>query len=251
MKFIKIPNLPYENVSCVLLDARAPKKLIEQLKKIKIEIIPVAEHPDVYSAVSCHPDIMFHHISGNIIVYAPNTSLNIIELLCKKGFQMIEGETFLQNKYPGTIAYNVARVGRFAFHNTKYTDAVVKKLLEEHEIQLIHVKQGYSKCLTCVVDSKSIITSDREIYRKATGAGLDVLLIEPDKAIKLEPFDMGFIGGATGLIGKNKLLFTGDITLHKNYKEINDFLSLKAVDMVIIKDEHLIDLGTIIPITEE
>ncbi len=62
---------------------------------------------------------------------------------------------------------------------------------------------------------------------------------------------MGFIGGATGLIAKDKLLFTGDITLHKNYKEINDFLSLKAVDMVIIKDEHLIDLGTIIPVTQE
>nr|WP_242855734.1 hypothetical protein [Ruminiclostridium josui] len=53
------------------------------------------------------------------------------------------------------------------------------------------------------------------------------------------------------MIAKDKLLFTGDITLHKNYKEINDFLSLKAVDMVIIKDEHLIDLGTIIPVTQE
>ncbi|AEY68041.1 DUF6873 family GME fold protein [Clostridium sp. BNL1100] len=251
MKIVKIPNLPDGNVSCVLLDARAPKKLIDELKNRNIEIIPVFEHPDVYSAVSCHPDIMFHHISGNIIVYAPNTPLKIMEFLCKKGFEMIKGETFLQNKYPGTIAYNVARVGSFAFHNTKYTDPIIKKLLEEQEIRLIHVKQGYSKCLTCVVDSKSIITSDREIYRKAAGVGLDVLLIEPDKSIKLEPFDMGFIGGATGLISKNKLLFTGDITLHKNYKEINDFLSLKAVDMVIIKDEHLTDLGTIIPVTQE
>lgn len=251
MKTIKIPNLPDGDVSCVLLDARAPKKLIDELKNRNIEIISVFEHPDVYPAVACHPDIMFHHISGNIIVYAPNTPLQVMEFIYKKGFKMIKGESFLQNKYPGTIAYNVARVGKFAFHNTKYTDPVVKKLLDEHEIRLIHVKQGYSKCLTCVVDSKSIITSDMEIYRKAAAVGLDVLLIEPDNSIKLEPFDMGFIGGATGLIGKNKLLFTGDITLHKNYKEINDFLSLKAVDMVIIKDEHLIDLGTIIPIAQE
>ncbi len=251
MKKIKIPNLPDGNVSCVLLDARAPKRLTDELKNRNIDIIPVFAHPDVYAAVACHPDIMFHHISGNIIVYAPNTPLQIIDFLCKKGFEMIKGETFLQNKYPGTIAYNVARVGNYAFHNTKYTDPVIKKLLEEQEIRLVHVKQGYSKCLTCVVDSKSIITSDREIYRKAAAVGLDVLLIEPDESIKLEPFDMGFIGGASGLIGKNKLLFTGDITLHKNYKEINDFLSLKAVDMVIIKDEHLIDLGTIIPISQE
>lgn len=248
---IKIPNLPDGNVSCVLLDTRAPKKVIDELNNRNIEIVPVFAHPDVYSAVACHPDIMFHHISGNIIVYAPNTPPQIIEVLCAKGFEMIMGETFLNNKYPGNIAYNVARVGSFAFHNIKYTDPVVKKLLEQQGIRLIHVKQGYSKCLTCVVDSNSIITSDRDIHRKAVGVGLDVLLIEPDNSIKLEPFDMGFIGGATGLIAKNKLLFTGDITLHKNYQEINDFLSLKAVDMVIIKDEHLIDLGTIIPISQE
>lgn len=251
MNVLRMPNLPEGNVSCVLLDSRAPRKIIDGLKNRGIEIIPIPAHPDVYPAVSCHPDIMFHHIMGNIIVYAPNTPPYLIEYICKMGFKMIEGETFLKNKYPGTIAYNVARVGDFAFHNTKYTDPVVKKLLEEQQIRLIHVNQGYSKCLTCVVDSNSMITSDREICRKAESVGMDVLLIEPDKSIKLEPFDMGFIGGATGLIAKNKLLFTGDITLHKNYKEINDFLSLKAVDMVIINDEHLIDLGTIIPIFQE
>nr|WP_242855733.1 hypothetical protein [Ruminiclostridium josui] len=194
MKTVKIPNLPDGNVSSVILDMRAPKKLIDELKNRKIDIIPVLEHPDVYPAVSCHPDIMFHHISGNIIVYAPNTSLQIIELLCKKGFEMIKGETFLHNKYPGTIAYNVASVGKYAFHNTKYTDPVIKKMLDENGVQLIHVNQGYSKCLTCVVDSNSIITSDQDIYRKATSVGLDVLLIEPDTAIKLKPLIWGLLG---------------------------------------------------------
>lgn len=251
MKPVQIPNLPDRNVTSVLVDSRAPENVIAELIKYNIEVIPVFAHPDVYPAVSCHPDIMLLHIGGNIIVYAPNTPQRIIDLLVAKGFDMRQGQTILHNKYPGTIPYNVARVGNYAFHNTKFTDPVIINLLEASGVELIHVSQGYSKCLTCVVDKNSIITSDTEICKKATAVGLDALLIDPDKTIKLEPFDMGFIGGATGLIAKNKLLFTGDISLHKNYKEIYDFLSLKAVDMVIINDEQLIDLGTIIPITEE
>lgn len=250
MKPLQIPNLPHNDVSAVLLDSRAPVKVAQKLNQLNAEIIPVYPHPDVYTAVACHPDIMFHHISGNIIVYAPNTPCCTVDLLCRKGFDMRQGQTVLQNKYPGTIPYNIARVGNHAFHNTKFTDPIVRRLLEENGVELIHVKQGYSKCLTCVVDENSLITSDGEISKKAEAAGFDVLLVEPDKSIKLEPFDMGFIGGATGLISKNKLFFAGDILIHKNYKEINDFLSLKAIDMVIINDEPLIDLGTIIPVLE-
>jgi len=77
------------------------------------------------------------------------------------------------------------------------------------------------------------------------------LLIEPDKSIILEPYDMGFLGGATGLIGKNKLAFTGNLGIHKNYKEILSYLSLKAVDVVMLNDERLMDLGTIIPIMQK
>jgi len=37
---------------------------------------------------------------------------------------------------------------------------------------------------------------------------------------------------------------------HKNSKEILCFLSLKSVDVVMLNDERLIDLGTIIPIIQ-
>lgn len=250
MKPLQIPNLPCNDVSAVLLDSRADKKVTGKLNLLDIEVIPVYPHPDVYPAVSCHPDIMFQHISGKVMVYAPNTPRHMIDKLCGMGFDMRQGQTFLQNKYPGTIPYNIARVGNLAFHNTRFTDPVVRGLLKENGVELIHVNQGYSKCLTCIVNENSIITSDNEICKKASAAGLDVLLVEPDKSIKLEPFEMGFIGGTAGLISKNKLFFAGDIFSHKNFKEINNFLSLKAIDMVIINDEPLIDLGTIIPILE-
>lgn len=251
MKPVQIPNLPTDNVNAVIIDGRAPLKIKEMLMEHNISIILTLEHPDVYPSVAYHPDIMFHHIGENVIVYAPNTPSILINSLNEMGFEMKRGYTFLGNKYPDTIAYNIARVGNYAFHNTRYTDPVVKELLLKRGIELIHVKQGYSKCLTCIVDANSIITSDLDIYKKATKVGIDVLLVEPDRAIRLEPFDMGFIGGTTGLIGKNKLAFTGDLRIHKNYKEILSFLSLKAVDVVMLNDERLMDLGTIIPIMQK
>lgn len=251
MEPVQIPNLPTSDVVTLIIDARAPQKIKEMLMQRKISIVQTSAHPDVYPAVAYHPDIMLHHIEGNIIVYAPNTPQILIDELRGRGFEMKKGYTLLGNKYPHTIAYNIARVGNYAFHNTTYTDPVVKELLLERGIKLIHVKQGYSKCLTCIVNQNSIITSDMEIYKKASEVGIDVLLIEPDKSIKLEPFDMGFLGGATGLIGKNKLAFTGNVEYHRNFKEILSFLSLKTVDVVMLNDERLIDLGTLTPIMQK
>ncbi|MHB8063298.1 MAG: DUF6873 family GME fold protein [Ruminiclostridium sp.] len=251
MEPVQIPNLPTSDVVTLIIDGSASQEIKEMLIQQRISIIQTLAHPDVYPAVAYHPDIMLHHIGENIIVYAPNTPQPLIDQLSGIGFEMIKGYTILGNTYPHTIAYNIARVGNYAVHNTRYTDPVVKELLLERGIELIHVNQGYSKCLTCIVNQNSIITSDMEIYKKTNEVGIDALLIEPDKSIKLEPFDMGFLGGATGLLGKKRLAFTGNLEFHRNFKEILSFLSLKSVDVVMLNDERLIDLGTLIPIMQK
>lgn len=251
MKPIKIPNLPTDKVTVAIIDGRASEKIKETLRRQELLLIETLPHPDLYPAVAYHPDIMFHHIEDNIMVYAPNTPQLLIAELENIGFDMRKGQAMLKDKYPLTIPYNIARVGGYAFHNTKYTDPVIRELLNNNGIEFIHVKQGYSKCLTCIVDENSIITSDKDIFKKAMAIGLDALLIEPDDCIKLEPFNRGFIGGATGLIKNNKLFFAGDLKFHKNFNEILNFLSLKNVDMVMLNDEMLMDLGTIIPIMQK
>lgn len=250
MSLLKTPNLPNRAVTTVIIDGRSPRKIITALEKLKIAAIVTEAHPDVYDAIAYHPDIMLHHIGGEVFVYAPNTPVKLLCQLQQRGFELIKGHTPLGNKYPGTIAYNVARVGNAALHNMKYTDPVVRELLASKGIKFIHTNQGYSKCLTCIVDSNSIITSDSDIHRKVCSEGLDSLLIEPDESIRLEPFAMGFFGGATGLIGKNKLAVAGDLRFHKNYQKIMEYLSLKRVDVVMLNDERLIDIGTIIPVEQ-
>lgn len=251
MKPVKIPNLPTGRVTTVIMDGRMPPGVKKKLSLLEVDVIETSAHPDVYPAVACHPDIMLHHIGEATIVYAPNTPRHILEKLKAAGFETVKGYARLGNKYPATIPYNIARVGNFAFHNTKYTDPVVKELLTGKGVEFIHTNQGYSKCLICIVDSNSILTSDADIHKKAVNAGLEVLLVAPDPAVVLKPFEMGFLGGAAGLLSDNLLAFTGDLVFHKNYTKILDFLSLKAVDVVMLNSGKLMDLGSILPIRQK
>lgn len=250
MNLIEIPNLPSGTVAAVIIDGRIPPEIKAALERLKVETILTEAHPDVYDAVAFHPDIMLHHIGRDVFVYAPGTPEKFLNTLRERGFRLIRGNTVPGDKYPMTVAFNVARVGNYAIHNTKYTDPVIRELLVSKGVDFIHTNQGYSKCLTCVVDSNSIITSDYDIHKRVCAAGLDSLLIEPDESIRLEPFNMGFFGGATGMIGKNKLAIAGDLRFHKNYRKIMDFLSLKHVDVVMLYDGKLMDVGTIIPVEQ-
>lgn len=69
-------------------------------------------------------------------------------------------------KYPEDVKYNIAKVGTKVFHNFKFTDRIVAKRIEDDNLQRIHIKQGYSKCSILIVNSNTIITSDKGIYKK-------------------------------------------------------------------------------------
>ena len=67
-----------------------------------------------------------------------------------------------------------------------------------------------------------------------------------DNKIKLENFEHGFIGGATGLLNNNTLAVNGNINLHTNYKEIIEFAKKYNVEVISLNNEEIIDIGSII-----
>jgi len=250
MNYIKLPNLPEGKVKGILIDGRISKKIADSLLKMEITPIKTECLPEMYEAVSYHTDIMLHHVGGNKIVYAPGINIKILEMLSSLGFKMIEGKTVLSAKYPGNIAYNAARVGNYIIHNLKYTDKILLKELESEGAEFIDVKQGYSKCSVCVVDKNAIITSDKGIEEAASKKGIDVLLIEPDENIVLPGLNMGFIGGCTGKISRDKMVVTGDLTKLKSFVDIVKFANSHGVKIVSLSDEKPVDVGSIIPVLE-
>jgi hypothetical protein len=215
----------------------------ESPQEIKTERLP-----GVYEAISWHPDIMLHHIGGRSMVYAPGTSASILGKLYDYGFELIEGKSILLSKYPFDIAYNIARVGNFAFHNLEYTDPVIKNLLESQGVELVHIKQGYAKCSISIVDENSIISSDAGIAKAAAKKGLEVLLIPPEENIMLPGLNNGFLGGSTGLLEKNIWAVSGDAGKLKSYTGIKSFLDSKNIAIKSLSNSEVTDIGSILPL---
>jgi len=251
MRYIKEANLPKAPVKVVIVDGRISEEAEKSLLDMNIRVIKTIKYQGLYEAISCHPDIMLHHLGGDRMVYAPGTSAQLLEELHNLGFKLIEGGTPLTGTYPGDISYNVAVVGNFAFHNTKYTDNVLKSELYKRDIELVHVNQGYTKCSVSVVDDSSIITSDVGICKAAEKKGLDVLLIEPDQNIELYGLDYGFIGGSSGLIDKDKWALSGNFEKLKSADLIYDFLKSKSIKIISLTHNNVVDIGSILPVLTE
>ena len=128
----------------------------------------------------------------------------------------------------------------------------LKSYADENGMDIINVKQGYSKCNICVVSDNAIITEDSGISKECRKYGIDVLLLKT-KSIKLNGYDNGFIGGATGVLDytnskSKKILFAGNVQNHPEYCDINLFCNKYGAELVSMSDEDLYDYGSIIVI---
>lgn len=204
----------------------ARKELVEYLRVIGRKIEFVESRGIVEGAISCHPDVF----------------------MCKLGAG--EGKIVFANRevlgsiYPLDIKYNAACTGKFFLHNLKYTAPELLKEAINKGFNLVDVKQGYTKCSAVIVDENSIITYDRGIEKAASKAGMDVLLVNPG-GVLLPGYDRGFIGGASGRIGKT-VIFNGDLSKHEDYKAIKKFIEDRKLKCKYFKDYPLTDIGSIL-----
>ena len=241
------PFLPRKRANAVIVDGRVKKEIFENLEKLGLRVIPTIKCEDVHDAISYHPDICIHPINSNTLVIAPNVFEYYDSIFKNTSIKLIKGEKHLQSNYPNDIAYNVARVARYAIHNTKYTDEKLAYYLKKEGIEFIDVNQGYSKCSTAIIDDNAIITSDPSIKKECERYDIDILYIK-EGHIKLPGFDYGFIGGATGNISKNEILITGRYDEHPNNNEIEQFFRKMNKNVIFLSKESIMDVGSIIPL---
>jgi len=247
MSFLKTPFIPEGRVSLAIVDYRISSIIEANLNKSGIECIKTVRCPELYEAVDGHPDMLMLHIGRNRIILAPNVYEAMAPILAKKGFAVTKGATWLGRNYPGNIAYNVLIVGDVAFHNIKYTDAEVIKALEKENLEILNVSQGYTKCSVCVLDSRTIITSDQKLSRIAERYGIESFLIKSG-GIELKGLNYGFIGGASGLLSKKQIAFTGSLESLEDSRELIDFINSKGFEIITLGERSLVDYGSILPL---
>ena len=111
-------------------------------------------------------------------------------------------------------------------------------------VDMIGCRQGYTKCSTVVVDSRSLITADQGIAAACSKAeDLDVLLVQ-EGHVALEGYDTGFIGGASGRVG-DEIIFNGDLSAHPDFQKIKDFIEERGLECKWLPEYPLTDIGTI------
>lgn len=249
MRYLDTPFVPKKTVTLSIVDYRIEHETECFLLNMGIELIKTVPCHELYEAINGHPDIIMHPVGGNQIILAPNVFDRLAPALAKKGFAVTKGATWLARNYPGNIAYNVLRIGKLAFHNTKYTDPEILKALEENQVELVHINQGYSKCSVSILDAYHIITSDYKIAKTVEGHGIDCLLIKPG-GIGLTGMNYGFIGGASGLLAEKCIAFTGDIKQHADGEKILDYISNCGFTSIILTSGGMTDIGSIIPLLQ-
>ena len=241
------PYIPFKNPRFVIIDYRAGDDILNYLKRINIEPIKTIKCGDLHEPVDGHPDMVIHPINFETFVIAPYVYDYYRNVLGSLGIKVIKGGKTLNRNHPEDIAYNVARIGRYAVHNTKHTDQKLKYYLEEAGIEFIDVNQGYTKCSIAPVSENKALTSDLLIHEKLIAYNIDCMYIDP-KLVYLKGYNNGFIGGSLGLINDKIFLSTGKIFDENISLSLRKFIRSAGYIYDEAAKNQITDLGTLIPI---
>ncbi len=241
--FLTEPNLPTGAVTDVIV-SDGDESLIKTFKNIGINLHKIRKNGKLEPFCANHADILTYHL-GNGDFIADVTSENELNNcnICET--------VKVSSPYPNDCLLNAADIGDFLICNSKITHKTILEAAKKRNKRLIHVNQGYAKCSVCIIKRNTFITDDESIYKECSKVnGISVLLVSKGSVV-LEGQNYGFLGGASGLLGENRLFFNGDLSFHKDFLAIEQFLSYHNVKYLNIKNKPLTDVGSIIPIKQK
>ena len=249
-KFVLSANLPI-NAEYVLLGEKYRDRLDRVLRSYGLRPLYIPDNPYVDARLSGHADLSVLHIGENRLILAPylkNSDLS--DKMTELGFEISFPDIQMNKAYPQDSMLNICVCGDRFFCNTSSADKSCIEMLRQRGAEPLHVKQGYTKCAVCVVDEKSIITSDQGIHTATLKVGYDSLLIT-EGHIVLQGFPYGFIGGSSFKISSSKLAFTGSLDAHPSREKIIEFVKRKEIEPVFLTNDEIFDIGSILPLTEK
>lgn len=230
-------------MSTVYLSKNANKILQDYITQSGHKLILIEDMGKVYPEVATHPDIYMCKLGG----LPPSPVFSILnEVLTDK-------PTDLGYRYPENIKYNAVCMGNFFIHNLRYTAPTLLDKAKTLSLNLIDVKQGYTKCNMVVLNDHYAITADEGILnsvnKKFTQCSkssdkIHLLSVSPGH-VKLEGFPYGFLGGASGRVD-NEIIFNGNLKAHPDYEEICEFIASQDLKLKYFEEYQLEDIGSII-----
>ena len=247
INLIKTSCLPKGAVTHCLIGSKYIEE-INELNELGIECLTLNANPLLEEEINSHADILAFNF-GNGQVLLNNGSIGENELK-KIGIEPVIYDNKISSPYPNDIPLNVAFTGKHIISNSTYTAKEIIDFAHKNNIEIINTKQGYSKCNLCIVDENAVITEDKVLACLLKNYQFDVLLISSGD-IFLSHTHYGFLGGASCKIAPDKMYFSGDLSRHRDYESVINFLELYNVKPIYNKSRKLTDFGGIIQLTEK
>ena len=232
-------------MSAVLVDNRISKKIAASLIDYASVLLPLPPHPSLPRPVASHPDMLLWSCGNSIITYEDYLPIakDVFKTLEDMGYNVLTSSRSPADKYPLDVRLNCATVGKNVICNERFADSLVLQTARKKGLSVLHANQGYAKCSTLTVAENAVITADASIYKASLKAKLDALMITP-RHVRLDGYDTGFIGGATGVTDE-AVLFCGDLSLHPDAEAIEEFCLKYKKKPVCLSDDPLYDYGTL------
>lgn len=224
----------------------AGEGVIKRLSLLCGKVVTLPPDSALAPPVARHADMIFS-VLGNAAVFHKSyyrEHAETVEEICRAAeLELILTDCKRGEKYPFDCPLNVLAVGEYLFCKKDTAAPEILARAEALGMETVNVKQGYAAC-SALAGKDFIITADKSIFRAASEkSGIDALLISPGH-ISLEPYDCGFIGGASGAFG-DSVFTVGSLSSHPDGERIKSFLSRHGAELFELDPGGLRDVGGI------
>ncbi len=193
-----------------------------------------------------HADMQVLQINNEIFIL--NECITLQHNLKNKSLHLCNKNA--GKSYPQNILLNFLYLNHTLYGKMSAIDDNLLNYCQLNNIKTVNVNQGYARCSVFVVNDNAVITSDISLKKALEKNGVDVLLISSGNIV-LDGFDYGFIGGASGKIDDDTIVFFGNVKNHPDYNSIKNFcLNYKKKIKILCEYLPLTDIGGIVKIGE-
>lgn len=208
---------------------------------------------DVYISERAYPEVIgYLERAGNSVHTVPfherlgvytgdHADLRVIRLKSKLFYAAIADYA---PDYPENASFCALAFGNYFVHRLDITAPALLNEATRLGLELIDVRQGYTRCSALPVNDNSVITADAGIAGALRKRGAEVLEIAPGHVL-LPGYAEGFFGGCAGRVG-DTIVFNGDLGAHPDCGRIESFIRERGIGVKSFPGQPLRDIGSII-----
>lgn len=231
----------------IIVDERLSDACERSLLKEGFFLLKLPADPSLGEAVASHPDTVMFYADEEIVTtadYCDRAAYIFSDIREYNPNIKIHFTSEKRDKvYPEDCIMNALVIGNKIFCKADSISEGITDFAMRRGYRIINTKQGYPSCSVLHFEN-SAITADPGLALTLKKNGVKVTLITQGH-ISLPPYQYGFIGGASGVVGKT-VYFFGDIATHPDCEKICRAIEDEGYNPISLSQGELCDFGGII-----